>query len=170
MATCGPTCPCSGTGRRSAWLAHGANAGPEAYIRQIRDGNMSWTRRTVLLGTQAVTLNMTHSQHAVLIGAEQGSATGSLTISLPPLGRCGAPSECRGLKSAYWPRDSQSVLAAPGDNQPIKIYSDDAATQIQRCNALTPGPILQQIVLTSEKNGGFANASGVWKTVHGGKL
>ncbi len=173
------------TGNQSAWLANGANIGPEAYILQTADGGRRWTRRTDLLGkalgTQAVALDMKPPRNAVLMTALPGSTAETnrildqfttdagqtwRTVQVPGAGLAGILTGGRGLNGAYWSPEFQWVLAAAGSNGPTQIFSYDAAKK--RWSPLPTPSEPQQIVLVGAQTGYFASASGVWKTTDGG--
>lgn len=175
------------TGRRSAWLVNGSMEGPGESLLQTTDGGRRWTRRTEhfpgkTVGTQAVTLHVGRSGSAVLMTTLAGlsrqtnvvvdqfainSGQTSRTVRVPISGLPRFLVESRGLNDAYWSPDAQWVLAEGNGNGPIRIFSYDAATKGWR--PLTTPTQPQQIVLVGAKTGYFTSASGVWKTVNGGK-
>lgn len=175
------------TGRRSAWLANGSMEGPGGSLLQTTDGGRHWARRTEhfpgkTVGTQAVSLHLGRSGSAVLMTTLAGlsrqtnvvvdqstinSGQTSRTVRMPIGGLPRFLVESRGLNDAYWSSDAQWVLAEGNGNGPIRIFSYDAATK--RWRPLTTPAQPQQIVLVGAKTGYFTSASGVWKTVNGGK-
>lgn len=173
------------TGTQSAWLANGANIGPEAYILQTADGGRRWTRRTDLLGkalgTQAVALDMKPPRNAVLMTALPGSTAETnrildqfttdagqtwRTVQVPGAGLAGILTGGRGLNGAYWSPEFQWVLAAASSNRTTQIFSYDAAKK--RWSPLSTPSEPQQIVLVGAQVGYFASTSDVWKTTDGG--
>ncbi len=173
------------TGNQSAWLANGANIGPEAYILRTADGGQRWSRRTDLLGkalgTQAIALDVRRSGNAVLMAALPGStnATNRIldqfttndgqtwrTVPVPSTGLVGNLNGGRGLNGAYWSPEFQWVLAAGSGTGPTQIFSYDAINK--RWNPLSTPSEPQQIVLVGKQTGYFASTFGVWKTTDGG--